>query len=571
MNPQTSRNAMREQADRSCFDQHRGFGLAALLIALAWIVLPAVSLQRLARADQQAAQEQGQRAQRPNVLFLISDQHNAKFLGCGGIVPVKTPNLDRLAREGVRFTNAVTNSAICTPSRMSYFSGQYVHNHGYYGLSGPNPGGLPTVLGHFRRAGYKTAAIGKIHCPLGWIEKDSDIYREVYERITVDRRSPYDDYLRRLGLKELRDDDFLQEQGPAPTGQHVEARPSRLPYKHSVEGWCVQEATKFIESCGKQPWIMQVSLPRPHQIFTPSQNFWDLYPDNKIWLPPNTNADLSNKAPHLKQVRLSYNNPAGMFFEPKNYEALKNRRQHGYISCVTQVDHAVGELLDFLDRKGLAKNTIVIYTSDHGDFGCEFGLLEKVPGICADAVCRIPSIWRWPGHIQAGQVCDRIVQPVDVAPTFCALAGLPSMPTADGEDITPLLHGEDREIHKIGVTEHPWSKAVLKGHWRLVYYPKGYFGEKQNDFGELYNLDDDPWEMKNLYFDPRYRNKVAELKNDLLDWGVTTTRVKTVLPPIAPRGDPLPPDANPVFFHQQEADGKLSWRDVEAMQYLHYK
>lgn len=119
----------------------------------------------------------------PNVLFILSDQHNARLLGCAGQPTVRTPNLDRMAAEGVRFANAITQNPICTPSRMCYLSGQYPHNHGYYGLSGPRPrgfprlgggrlsfsssgprpGGLPTVLSHFRRAGYRTAAIGRNH------------------------------------------------------------------------------------------------------------------------------------------------------------------------------------------------------------------------------------------------------------------------------------------------------------------------------------------------------------------------------------------------------------------------
>src|SRR5512134_1185753 len=92
----------------------------------------------------------------PNVLFIISDQHNAKVLGHRGHPDVKTPNLDRMATQGVRFANAITQNPICTPSRVSWLSGQYCHNHGYYGLSGPEPRGLPSVLGHFRRAGYRT-------------------------------------------------------------------------------------------------------------------------------------------------------------------------------------------------------------------------------------------------------------------------------------------------------------------------------------------------------------------------------------------------------------------------------
>ncbi len=525
-----------------------------------WLAVAAATLSSgLARGDEKPAP-----AQRPNILFLIADQHNAKFLGCGRVVPVKTPNLDRLAREGVRFTSAVTNDPICTPSRVTYFSGQYVHNHGCYGLSGPSIDPLPNVLGHFRAAGYKTAAIGKIHCPLHWIENDSDVFREVYADLAPDFRCPYDDYLKKLGLEKLRDDVL----------QIRDARPSRLPYEHSVEHWCVEEAMKFIDSCGPKPWIMQVSLPRPHMAYIPARKFWDMYDDATIWLPPNVDADLTDKAPHLRAMRRAEEQGAAASrFGRKTYEALRHRRQHGYLACVTQVDYAVGELLNYLDQHGLAQNTIVLYTSDHGDFGCEFGLLEKAPGICADAVCRIPCIWRWPGHIPAGRVCDRIVQPVDVAPTFCALAGVPPMRTADGEDLTPLLAGEDRQVHPIGVTEHPWSKAVLKGHWRLVYYPRGFFGKTEHggDFGELYDLAHDPWETKNLYFDPRYRDKVHELQRDLLDWLVTTAHVKTVWPRIPPRTAAVPQGANPEFFYQQEADGKLSWRDVKAMKNLDYK
>lgn len=109
---------------------------------------------------------------RPNVLFILSDQHNAKCLGHKGHPDVKTPCLDKLAAEGVRFDNAITQNAICTPSRICFISGQYAHNHGYYGLSGPNPDGLPTLFGHFRRHGYRTGAIGKIHCPEYWVEDD---------------------------------------------------------------------------------------------------------------------------------------------------------------------------------------------------------------------------------------------------------------------------------------------------------------------------------------------------------------------------------------------------------------
>ena len=105
-------------------------------------------------------------SKQPNILFILSDQHNAKVLGHKGHPDARTPNLDRMAAEGVRFENAITQNPICTPSRVSWLSGQYCHNHGYYGLFGPSPKGLPTVLGHFRKAGYRTAAIGNTQFPI---------------------------------------------------------------------------------------------------------------------------------------------------------------------------------------------------------------------------------------------------------------------------------------------------------------------------------------------------------------------------------------------------------------------
>ncbi len=173
----------------------------------------------------------------------------------------------------------------------------------------------------------------------------------------------------------------------------------------------------------------------------------------------------------------------------------------------------------------------MIYTSDHGDYACEHGLMEKAPGICADAITRIPAIWRWPGRIAAGHVAREIVEAVDLSATLCALAGLAPLGTSDGRDLSPLLRGEPAEIHRLGVTEFAWSKSVRRGRYRYVHYPRELFAEEYPaGFGELYDLADDPWEMANRYFDPDYAGIVRELRDELLDWLVTTTRPRTALP-----------------------------------------
>jgi len=491
---------------------------------------------------------------KPNVLFLISDQHNAKCLGHAGHPIVKTPNLDRLAAEGVRFTNAITQNPICTPSRVCYFSGQYPHNHGYYGLVGQAPLALPTILGHFRAHGYRTAAVGKIHCPLDWIPADADYHREVDAHPKSDgsqTKSDYDRYLEAKGLLAQRDDGLYPEQTERGRTSK-DARRSALNYEDSVEGWCAREGMKFIEESGDSSWIMQLSFPRPHQIYSPSDPFWEMYPDN-LPMPPNADIDMSLKPPHMRKMREMHVAGQGLpLFGDKSYEALRRRKLRGYYGLVSQTDHAIGQVLDLLRVRGLEEDTIVIYTSDHGEYACEFGLLEKAPGICSDAVTRIPHIWRWPKKFKRGHVCEQLVETVDLATTITALAGLPEFITGDGKDISPLLQGEEVELHQVSVTENAWSKSIRKGPWRMVYYPRELFAEESPDrpVGELYNIKEDPWEMNNLFYDPEHQKKIRELRADLMDWLTTTTRVATGWPPI--------PSDDPHLEHRRDADGKAS-------------
>jgi len=214
----------------------------------------------------------------------------------------------------------------------------------------------------------------------------------------------------------------------------------------------------------------------------------------------------------------------------------------------------VGEMLAALDGLTLAEDAIVVYASDHGDYATEHGIMEKAPGICSDAITRIPFLWRWPGHFATGHVVREIVEAVDLSPTLCALAGLEPLETADGKDLSALLYGGGGEVHRIGVTECPWSKSVRKGRFRYVCYPPRMFPDEYPEgFGELYDLEADPWEMKNLFFDPAFAGVVAQMKADLLDWLVTATRPVTVHPL-----KPAPEHQRITRFgHSVNADGKV--------------
>ena len=467
----------------------------------------------------------------PNVVFILADQHNAKFLGCKDHPDVQTPHLDALAAGGVRFDNAVTQNPICTPSRVSWLSGQYCHNHGYYGLQGPTPNGLPSVIGHFRRAGYATAAIGKIHCPDYWVEDVCDVFHETCDSSVGGRSKAYADFLDQRGKTDLEDNIHMRDFG-RDGHQSVEGRPSPLTFEESQEGWIASQGVEFMRQAAAKdrPFFLHASFPRPHECTAPSQEFWDLYQTDQLTLPPSADGDVSAKSPDFLKAVAHWRSAGWTLIEPKTFEAGRLRKLHGYLAAVSQVDHAVGQLLAFLAESGLDDNTIVVYSADHGEFACEHDMMEKAPGIGSDAVTRIPMIWRWAGKFAAGHVAEEIVEAVDLANTLCGLADLEAMPTADGKDISPLLQGAAGEVRSIGVTENPWSRSIRKGKYRLVWYPREMYADQHpGGFGELYDLEADPWEMTNLYFQPDYLELIHETQAEYLDWLITSTRPVTVM------------------------------------------
>jgi choline-sulfatase/uncharacterized sulfatase len=494
----------------------------------------------------------------PNILFILSDQHNAKVLGHVGHPDVQTPNLDRMAAEGVRFENAITQNPICTPSRVSYLSGQYCHNHGYYALNGRNPGGLPNIFGHFRRAGYATAALGKIHCPEYWVEDECDVFHETCNCSVGGRSRAYTQFLKERNKLHLEDHGAMPEFGDRGR-QNMEGRPSPLSFEEAQEGWIAHQAIEAIKKAAAagKPFLVHTSLPRPHQCTAPSPPFWELYEGKELALPLNADYEMVHKAPHFRASAERWRRGDWTLFEPRTFEAGRLRKLHGYLGAISQVDHAVGLMLDYLSQAGLAENTIVVYSADHGDYACEHGIMEKAPGICSDAITRVPHIWWSPGRFKAGHVAPEIVEAVDLPNTLCTLAGLELMETSDGKDITHLLRGERGEVHRVGVTEFAWSKSLRKGQYRYVHYPPQMFADEYPDgFAELYDLEADPWEMRNLYFEASYRDLVHEMQNEMLNWLISTTRPGTVLE-ISNHGSFESSQTVVRYNYQINADGKI--------------
>lgn len=503
----------------------------------------------------------------PNVVFILSDQHNAKCMGYAGHPDVKTPNFDQLAKEGTRFDACITANPICTPSRVSYHSGQYCNNHGVYGLSGPAPHGVPTVFGYFKMHGYKTAALGKIHCPAYWIENDTDYFHDTCGTSIEGRSKEYTKYLKDRNLEKLEDHGVMREFGRK-GAQTCEGRPSKVSFEDGQEGWATKKSIEFMKKCSKenQPFFVHLSLPKPHQCYTPAKRFWDLYDEDKLTLPPSCDYDMekAQKPPHLIRMSKSWQTGGWTLFEPKTFEAGRLRKLHGYLGNISHVDHAVGMVNDFLKESGLDENTIVIYASDHGDYAAEHNIMEKAPGICSDAITRVPMIWKWPGKIRKGHAVKEVIETVDVTPTLCSLAGMNIMETCDGQNITDLLKGQKGDPERVGVTQFPWSKSIRKGKFRLVEYPKQMFKEEYPDgFGELYDLQKDPYEMKNLYFEKEYREKVTELKKDLYDYMIVKER------PVCFHPSQFSKDhcdqAKEIYHHKVNKDNKMNYRRVKEV------
>lgn len=499
----------------------------------------------------------------PNVLILHSDQHSARALGCYGNKQVITPNLDRLARDGIKIDHAFTQNPICTPSRMCMLSGQYAHNIGYYGLMGEKPERLPNIFEYFKEQGYQTGAAGKLHTPAGWVSDHCDYVGDGYgfehpvrpwnrrmeEGCQGLKGDDYSVYLAEHGLYEDRDDKILQEwfeQNEHRKGQCVDARFSRIPKEHSMEAWTAKCTNRFIDQCVKEekPFCYWMTVPRPHQTYAPCKEFWDLYEGVDLELPPNAENDMHDRSAAAKATQENFQkNGDWMLFEPRNFEEARKRVLRGYYACVSQMDDAMGRVLDKLDELGIRENTIIVYTTDHGEFAGEHGMIEKAPGIGFGCVTRIPMIFSWKGKLKAGEARDSLVESIDILPTVCELAGLARPDWADGRSAVPVLR-DDTGIRDIAVTENPNTKTIHTKRYKLTQYLPEFQGE---DFGELFDMEQDPYELKNLYFDPAYQDVVQELRYKLYCWLVRTTRIKTANPTI------------PCTGLEKDVSGGMSW------------
>jgi len=438
---------------------------------------------------------------RPNVLFVMDDQHSARCLGCYGNDIVRTPAIDDLAAAGTRFDRAYCNNPICMPSRMSFLTGRYPNAHGVYGNYGAVPDDTLSLAHHFRRNGYVTGGFGKLHLPVDWATHGFDV-RRLCDFADTERHPEENDYyayLERVGLA----DDY--DLGVGSRAYPYTTFVSNIPAEHSVERWTADETLEWLrERDAEAPFFAWMSFQRPHPPYAPPPEYADRYDPDDVVLPPRED-DVGDKPEVWQRAR-----EAGPLARGDE-DDLRQIVAH-YYALITLIDEQIGRVVDYLRATGELANTVVVFASDHGDFAGEHGLVRKNVAV-SEAVHRIPLVWRWPERVREGAVVDDLVESVDLFPTLCDLLGLPTPDPVQGRSLAGALADGDAVGREAVVCETQEYRTVRTEEWKLTRYVGA-------DEGELYRIDEDPWEHENRYGElPAVR---AALLERLVDHGVRT-------------------------------------------------
>ncbi len=437
--------------------------------------------------------------QSPNIVLLLADQHRYDCVGRAGLYDIQTPNLDRLADEGVFFTNAYTPMPICAPARQCLASGRMADSFG--GFWNYDMSGLPcksfvsdgeTWSNHLQRAGYNTAFLGKWHASETQTAADFGYTRvvgnEVWQRHVAEKYPG-------------------QQHTGGWFGEHsfLDLEDSQT---HFMAGKAIELIQEFAEA--DKPFFVRLDYSDPHLPCRPSKPFSELY-DRKALKPWASFGDTFAGKPYIqKQMLMNWEN------EGKTWEDWTECVAN-YYGQISQVDDSVGRILDAIDAAGCRDNTLVIYTSDHGDTSGGHGMIDK-HYVLYDDNCRIPLIVRWPNQARAGERCDAFVSVhLDFAPTVEQICGLEPQGARHGLSMLPLLRGEaqpEREAFAVSSSNGQQfgffcNRSIRTARWRYVW--------NLTDVDELYDHDADPGELRNLAADPAYAGTLQELRRQLYD------------------------------------------------------
>lgn len=444
-------------------------------------------------------------SKQPNILLIMADQHNARCLSAAGEGLLQTPHLDALAGQGIRFTRAYANSAHCGPSRLCFLTGAYEHTHQRHNNNDEPPRHLNPITSLLRTAGYRTALIGKGHLGIQWPREQFDHTRFSTMTDALSDAPLTCDYFR-----------YLVEQGQADnfdlcrtyTRAPDPAITSPMPLEHCVEVWAGNEAVDYVRRSDRsQPWFMMLSFERPHDPLCVSAPYDRMYDPAKVALPASAGDTFETKSPRQQRAaRGEFDYP----YRPKDADHLK-RCLANYYALITLIDQQVGRVLAELEAQGIADDTIVIYTADHGDFAGEHGFMYKNLGFY-ECVHRIPLIMRYGRSLPEGRLFDGIVESVDLYPTLAEIVGIATPWTVQGRSFLAATTGQVPWTKQASLCEHVKSyhhMSMRTAEFRITIDATG-------AESELYDHRDDPGELINRWNAPAYRDIRERLLIDML-------------------------------------------------------
>ena len=447
---------------------------------------------------------------RPNILWICTDQQRYDTIAALGNPQVSTPNLDRLAREGVAFERAYCQSPICTPSRASFLTGMYPSSIHVNRNGNPSFPDFPPLIGkRLADAGYTCGLIGKLHLTsaYGRIEERADDGYSYWQY----SHAPRDDWERGHDYA-----DWVRAKG-ADLGALIKDA-AGVPAELHQTTWCAEKTIEFIAAHANAPWFASVNIYDPHPPFNPPQAYRELFDPDDVKPPLFRESDLAQQAklaavdfqsearrPAALDIRspILPQSPARHLLEADTAGDRDARVLiAAYYAMVKLIDDQVGRILAMLDETGQRQNTIIIFTSDHGEALGDHGLIQKGCRFY-EGLVHVPLIWSWPGQFSANLRSDALVELTDIVPTLLEICRLPIPPYITGKSLLPMLRGQRSApahrdfvrcefIDALDLADGSIATMYFDGRHKLIRY-------HNHGLGELYDLLADPGEFDDLW------------------------------------------------------------------------
>lgn len=490
-----------------------------------------------------------------NILFIMYDQLRFDYLSCAGHPHLSTPNFDRVAAKGVRFTNAFCQSPVCGSSRMSFYTGRYASSHGAQWNGFPLRVGEHTLGDHLRKAGMDAWLIGKTHmnadaegmARLGlapdsvigarqsecgfdvWV-RDDGLWGEGPDGFYDEKRSPYNEYLKSKGYDgENPCSDYANAgvtEGEKTSGWMFENadQPANIREEDSETPWLTSETLKFMAQAEK-PWCAHVSYIKPHWPYIVPAPYHDMFGPEHV--PAATRADVERDDPQPVYGAFMGNKIAQAFQQ----DDVRQKVIPAYMGLIKQCDDQLGRILDHLEETGEIANTMIVLTSDHGDYLGDHWLGEK--DLFHNPSVKIPMIIYDPrreADATRGTTCDALVEAIDLAPTFLETAGgAEAGHILEGRSLTPWLRGETPDWREYAISEYDYSVTPMRAGLgvsardaRLFMVFDGRFKLIHAEGGMrpmLFDLETDPDEFHDLAKADAHAEVIAQLYDYLGQWG----------------------------------------------------